>query len=139
MSLRWTNGLSERVANGGVLGPILRFPTTSASCLRRTSPYLTRIFPQNGQFKVFALRALSKILCLSTIGITVTIILIKKALAINTFSSGFRGKVLAHVGICNAKMIHLRSQSPYCLESYPQAKKRKVDMVEKICVTDPPS
>ena len=96
-------------------------------------------FSANGQLKVFALRYFSKILCHSTIGITVnTIILVKKTLSINTFSSGFRGKVLAHVGICNAIGENDPAEITKSLLS-PKAKKRKLDMVEKICASDPPS
>ena len=99
-------------------------------------------FSPNGHFKVFALRALSKILCLSTIGNTVnSIILVKKALAINTFSSGFIGKVLAHLGICNAIGESDPAEITKSLLSgeLPQGKKRKVDMVEQIRAIPPPS
>ena len=101
-----------------------------------------KYFFPNGHFKVFALRTLSKLLCLSTIGNTVSsIILVKKALAINTFSSGFRGKVLAHLGICNAigESDPAEITKSVLSGELPQAKKRKVDMLEKIRAIPPPT
>ena len=96
-------------------------------------------FSPSGSYGIFALRAMSKVLALSTIGNTVTdIILVNKALATNTFSSGFRGKVLAQIGICQAVGHNEPEEITRCLlhGELPEAKKRKIDLIEKILNTD---
>ena len=57
-------------------------------------------FSLNVDFSLLALKMLSKRLCVSTIASTSNVvILVKKQLAMATFGSGFRGKVLAHTAI----------------------------------------
>ena len=60
-------------------------------------------FSPDGHFALWVLKAMSKLLCLSTIPQTVHVIfLVKKSLAIATFGTGWRGKVLARVAINQA-------------------------------------
>ena len=97
-----------------------------------------REFSPFGAYGIFGLRAMSKVLSLFTIGITVTdIILVNKALATSTFSSGFRGKVLAQIGICQAVGHNEPKEITRCLlhGELPDAKKRKIDLIQKILDT----
>ena len=57
-------------------------------------------FPPTPTFNILALKALSRQLCTSTIAATSNfVILVKKQLALSTFGSGFRGRVLTHTTI----------------------------------------
>ncbi len=61
---------------------------------------LHRDFSPQGHFMTWSLKALSKILCLSTIAQTTHfVILVRKSLAVTAFGMGFRGRVLANIGI----------------------------------------
>ena len=98
-------------------------------------------FSPSGHFNVFALKSLSKILCLSTISQTTNgVILVKKSLATAVFSTGFRGKVLAHVGINQA----LGNRDPSVITQsllegeLPGAKKRRKIIIKRIIHANQP-
>ena len=88
-----------------------------------------------GHYDVFALKALSKVLCLSTISQSANaVILVKQTLAMSVFSTGFRGKVLAHVGINQG----LGQTDPAVITEnllqgqLPESKKRKKMLVKRL-------
>ena len=92
-------------------------------------------FSTNVEFSLLALKMLSKRLCVSTIASTANVvILVKKQLAMATFGSGFRGKVLAHTAIgesaatCDPDDIALRIVTG----ELPLAKRHRTKLVRRL-------
>ena len=92
-------------------------------------------FTPCGHFLVWTLKALSKLLCLTTIAKTAfCVILVKKSLATSAFSTGFRGKVLTNIALHQAVGLndaHAIAKS-ILLGELPNAAERKASMVQKI-------
>ena len=86
-------------------------------------------------FNIIALKALSRQLCTSTVAASSnSVILVKKQLALSTFGSGFRGRVLTHTALGES----LGSSEPKDIASrilsgeLPLAKKRRTSIVRRL-------
>lgn len=92
-------------------------------------------FTPEGHFYLWALKALSKLLCLSTISQTAhVIILVKKTLATAIFGSGFREKVIAKIGIHQSLGLNEAHDIAKSIlqGTLPQAQERRRNMTCKI-------
>ena len=89
----------------------------------------------NVDFTLLALKVLSKRLCISSIASTANVvILVKKQLAMATFGSGFRGKVLAHTAIGECAGSNEPEDISYRIvtSKLPLAKKRRTSVVRRV-------
>lgn len=94
-----------------------------------------RDYSPQASYNLFFLKALSKVLCVASLAqSTKCILLIKKSLALDVFGFGFRGKLLARIGI--ARSIGMKDPNEIAqslLEhSLPDNKKRKLNIVRKL-------
>ena len=101
--------------------------------------YLGRLpvdaYSPQASFNLYILKALSKVLCVASMAqSTKCIILVKRSLALDVFGCGFRGKVLARIGIAKS----LGKEDPdeiatSLLESsLPDNKRRRLNIVRKL-------
>lgn len=96
------------------------------------------VFSPQGHFMTWSLKALSKVLCLSTMAQTAHfVILVHRPLATTAFGTGFRGRVLAQIGIHQS----IGSTDPekiahsVLLGELPNAPERRQEMAKKILST----
>ena len=92
-------------------------------------------YSPQASFNLYILKDLSKVLCVASMAqSTKCIILVKRSLALDVFGCGFRGKVLARIGIAKS----LGKEDPdeiatSLLESsLPDNKRRRLNIVRKL-------
>ncbi|KAI5065528.1 hypothetical protein GOP47_0020223 [Adiantum capillus-veneris] len=92
-------------------------------------------YSPNGRYNIFALRSLSKALCLTTLAQTANlVVLVKKDFAISTFGVNFRGRLIAHVGMNQAVEVNDTQEITTTLlnREPPQKSKRQKIVIRKI-------
>lgn len=93
-----------------------------------------KIFSPEPEFTLFALKALSKVMCVATLAHTCNmVVLVKKALALSVFGKGIRGKVLANIAIAEALDVNEPRDIAQAILSgkLPLAKKRRTQKIVK--------
>ena len=86
-------------------------------------------------YNIYFLNALSKVLCVASMANTTRcIILLKKSLAIDIFGCGFRGKLLARIGIAKSLGKEDPQEIAKSLLEYtiPDNKRRRLNLVRKL-------
>ena len=93
-----------------------------------------------GRYNLFALRALSKVLCLSTLAQSANmVVLVKKSFASSVFGVNFRGCVLAHVAMNQAVGVSdsLQITTTLLNREPPQPAKRKKIVIKRLLKQKP--
>lgn len=110
-----------------------KLPINDVVCLHKT-------FSPEADFTLFAMKALSKVMCVATIAHTANVVyFVKKTLALSIFGSGIRGKVLTSIAIGEA----LGEDNPkdiaerILMGELPLAKKRRTQKIVKRLRPDP--
>ena len=94
-----------------------------------------RDYSTQSLYNIYFLKALSKVLCVASMANTTRcIILLKKSLAIDIFGCGFRGKLLARIGIAKSLGKEDPQEIAQSLLEYtiPDNKRRRLNLVRKL-------
>lgn len=94
-----------------------------------------RDYSPQSLYNIYFLKSLSKVLCVASMAqTTICIILVKKSLTLDVFGCGFRGKILAHIGIAKSLGKENPQEIAQSLLEYtiPDNKRRRLNLVRRL-------